>query len=167
MVNRRRFIRVAVSDEEDEASRPRRTRKRLRLFEEEEDDDNDNKNEEQQLQKKEEVPESPQPPEDATPIGKPIRFSGKGKGRRSHYESFMFNGIEYTLVSFLFSLILHKLGFSKPNTFPNSFCFCFYRRTQFFSFPREKAKSHMLQLLRYKLISIRQPLLIVILDLQN
>ncbi|KAL9328706.1 hypothetical protein ACSQ67_003709 [Phaseolus vulgaris] len=107
MVNRRNLTRVTVSsDDEDEAPRPPRTRKRLRLLEEEEDEDDYNNNEKEgkQLETKEEVPESSQLvkdatpiSEDATPIGEPIRFSRKGKYKRSHYESFMFNGIQYTL----------------------------------------------------------------------
>ncbi|TKY70950.1 polybromo-1 protein [Spatholobus suberectus] len=91
MVNRRRFSRVATSDDEDEPPRPQRTRKRMRLLEEE---DNDNENEEEE---EEVVPEQPQPVEDAKPIGQPVRFSGKGRGRKKHYDSFEFDGIQYTL----------------------------------------------------------------------
>ncbi|PPD93934.1 hypothetical protein GOBAR_DD09035 [Gossypium barbadense] len=35
--------------------------------------------------------------EDAKPIGKVVRVSGKGRGRRSHYESFEFDGNRYDL----------------------------------------------------------------------
>ncbi|XP_047160193.1 uncharacterized protein LOC124830501 isoform X2 [Vigna umbellata] len=90
MVNRRRLARVATSDDEDEAPRPQPTRKRMRLLEE----DNDDENEEEE---KEEVPEPPQPLEDAKPIGEPVRVSGKGRGRKRHYDSFEFDGIQYTL----------------------------------------------------------------------
>ncbi|XP_014520677.1 uncharacterized protein LOC106777567 isoform X3 [Vigna radiata var. radiata] len=90
MVNRRRLTRVATSDDEDEAPRPQPTRKRMRLLEE----DNDDENEEEE---KEEVPEPPQPLEDAKPIGEPVRVSGKGRGRKRHYDSFEFDGMQYTL----------------------------------------------------------------------
>ncbi|KAK7406132.1 hypothetical protein VNO78_07751 [Psophocarpus tetragonolobus] len=87
MVNRRRLVRVATSDDEDEAPRSQRTRKRMRLLEE----DNDEEKEE------EEAPEPPQPAEDAKPIGDPVKVSGKGRGRKRHYDSFEFDGVHYTL----------------------------------------------------------------------
>jgi len=99
MVNRRRLTRVATSDDEDEAPRPQPTRKRMRLLEEDNDDD---ENEEEE---KDEVPEPPPPLEDAKPIGEPVRVSGKGRGRKRHYDSFEFDGIQYTLVSSFFSSI--------------------------------------------------------------
>lgn len=83
----RRFSRVATSDDEDESveARPQRTRKRMRLLEEDNDNDDEIKE------------EGPQPLEDAKPIGEPVRFSGKGRGRKKHYESFEFDGIQYSL----------------------------------------------------------------------
>ncbi|XP_040873173.1 uncharacterized protein [Glycine max] len=91
MVNRRRLTRVATSDDEDEAPRPQRTRKRMRLIEEDNDDD------ENEEEKQQEVPELPQPAEDAKPLGEPVRVSGKGRGRKRHYDSFEFDGIQYIL----------------------------------------------------------------------
>ncbi|OIV93542.1 hypothetical protein TanjilG_28699 [Lupinus angustifolius] len=115
MGNRRRFTQVAISDDEDDNDSPIRrrsthhssssfrsklqpNRKRLKLFdddeeqkaetdpeEEEEDDDDDDENEEEPVQ------------EDAKPIGESIRASGKGRGRRKHFESFEFDGNQYTL----------------------------------------------------------------------
>ncbi|XP_020203545.1 uncharacterized protein LOC109789093 [Cajanus cajan] len=88
----RRFTQVATSDDEDEAVQPhqQRTWKRMRLMEEDKLD-NDNENEEEVGQ------EPPQLVEDAKPIDEPIRFSGKGRGRKKHYESFEFDGIQYSL----------------------------------------------------------------------
>ncbi|XP_061337262.1 ASI1-immunoprecipitated protein 3-like [Gastrolobium bilobum] len=90
MVNRR-FTQVATSDDEDEAP-PQQSkqlkRKRMKLLEEDEDNEKTEIIEEL---------EPPQPPEDAKPIGDPVRFSGKGRGRRKHYESFEFDGNQYTL----------------------------------------------------------------------
>ncbi|KAL3498841.1 hypothetical protein ACH5RR_041573 [Cinchona calisaya] len=37
------------------------------------------------------------PQEDAKPIGDVVRVSGKGRGRRNHYESFEYDGIRYDL----------------------------------------------------------------------
>ena len=106
MVNRRRLTRGATSDDEDEAPRPQRTRKRMRLIEEDNDDD------ENEEEKQQEVPELPQPAEDAKPLGEPVRLSGKGRGRKRHYDSFEFDGIQYILVSFVifFSSIIPNLG---------------------------------------------------------
>jgi len=111
MVNRPRLTQVATSDDEDVPLRPQRTRKRMRLLEEDNDDDNEE-------QEKEEVPEPPQPAEDAKPIGEPVRVSGKGRGRKRHYDSFEFDGIQYTLVSSFFSSILQLLGFYDHSIVP-------------------------------------------------
>nr|KYP38880.1 hypothetical protein KK1_039861 [Cajanus cajan] len=95
----RRFTQVATSDDEDEAVQPhqQRTWKRMRLMEEDKLD-NDNENEEEVGQ------EPPQLVEDAKPIDEPIRFSGKGRGRKKHYESFEFDGIQYSLGLVLLTL---------------------------------------------------------------
>lgn len=37
--------------------------------------------------------------EDAKPIGGPVRITGKGRGRKEHYEAFEFDGNRYDLVS--------------------------------------------------------------------
>ncbi|XP_027340270.1 DNA topoisomerase 1 isoform X2 [Abrus precatorius] len=108
----RRFTQVATSDDEDEA-RPRpatateenrskqRKRKRMKLQEEDEEEEEEEKNEEDKKKKrkpkdKEDEEEEP-PQEDAKPIGDPVRVSGKGRGRRKHFESFEFDGNQYTL----------------------------------------------------------------------
>ncbi|CAJ2667214.1 unnamed protein product [Trifolium pratense] len=108
MVNRR-FTQVATSDEdEDEAPRqppPQRNsklrnRKRMKLLDEEEDNDSDNNNNkdsDDDGQKEEGKNEPPQTVDDAKPIGDPIRVSGKGRGRKRHYESFEFDGNQYSL----------------------------------------------------------------------
>ncbi|KAJ1416121.1 Transcription elongation factor S-II, central domain [Sesbania bispinosa] len=97
MVNRR-FTQVATSDDEDELPPPQsnqRKRKRMKLLDEDNDNDKEEANEEKK--KDEEEPEPPQAPEDAKPIGDHIRVSGKGRGRKKHYESFEFDGNQYTL----------------------------------------------------------------------
>ncbi|KAL1364419.1 hypothetical protein HN51_012612 [Arachis hypogaea] len=90
-------------------------RKRMKLQEEEDEDEE----KEEQLQQEEEeeeeeeeerkrkkrkgkekdkhVEEEEPPQEDAKPIGDPIRVSGKGRGRKKHFESFEFDGNQYTL----------------------------------------------------------------------
>ncbi len=61
--------------------------------------------EKEALQSSGEEDEDEEPPqEDAKTIGDSIRLSGKGRGRRSHYEAFEFDGNRYNLVS-------HLLGF--------------------------------------------------------
>ncbi|XP_027360623.1 uncharacterized protein LOC113868864 [Abrus precatorius] len=93
MVNRR-FTQVATSDDEDEAPPQPRTRKRMKLLEEDNDNDNDNGDE---TRKEGAKPEPPQVPDDAKPIGDPVRVSGKGRGRKKHFEFFEFDGNQYTL----------------------------------------------------------------------
>uniref|UniRef100_A0A2N9FSL2 Uncharacterized protein n=1 Tax=Fagus sylvatica TaxID=28930 RepID=A0A2N9FSL2_FAGSY len=92
----RRFAQISTSDEEEEAPRkpsdeshPRR--KRL-------------KREGSVTSSGEEDEDEEPPQEDAKTIGDSIRLSGKGRGRRSHYEAFEFDGNRYDLVS-------HLLGF--------------------------------------------------------
>ncbi|KHN14902.1 protein polybromo-1-like [Glycine soja] len=48
-------------------------------------------------QEKEEVLKLPRPVEDAKPIGEPLKYSRKGKSKKWHYDSFEFNGIQYTI----------------------------------------------------------------------
>ena len=109
----RRFTQVATSDdEEDEAPPPQppppqhsklRKRKKMKLIDEEDDEEsNDNSNNDSD-EKEEDKKDSPQTPEDAKPIGEPLRVSGKGRGRKRHYESFEFDGNQYSLVSFVTS----------------------------------------------------------------
>ncbi|MED6170904.1 hypothetical protein PIB30_035587 [Stylosanthes scabra] len=82
--------------------------------EEDEDDyDSDNDNTSQQSKKKKnkknegrgkdkakeaaKAAEEESPQEDAKPLGEPIRVSGKGRGRKRHYQSFEFDGNQYEL----------------------------------------------------------------------
>ncbi|KAK9039925.1 hypothetical protein V6N11_015107 [Hibiscus sabdariffa] len=115
----RRFAQVSTSDEEDEApipprrsrtedTRPERKRKKMKLLEEDDEEDGkemennkkkkkkrdeDTEEEEQEEEEHEEEPVQ----EDAKPIGDAVRVSGKGRGRRSHYEAFEFDGNRYDL----------------------------------------------------------------------
>ncbi|XP_020216482.1 uncharacterized protein LOC109800163 [Cajanus cajan] len=121
----RRFTQVATSDDEDEAPPPpkqqpsanaseenrlkqQRKRKRMKLQEEEEEEEEEEKEKEKEEDKKkkrrhkdkpeERSNEEEEPPqEDAKPIGEPLRVSGKGRGRRKHFESFEYDGNQYTL----------------------------------------------------------------------
>ncbi|KAI4315418.1 hypothetical protein L6164_028230 [Bauhinia variegata] len=120
-----KFAQVSTSDDEDEAPpRPQqqqqqqqqqqssasedklsklRKRKRIKLQAEEDEDVAENKNKKMKKQKDNEEEgslagdEEEPPQEDAKPIGDPIRVSGKGRGRRKHYESFEFDGNQYVL----------------------------------------------------------------------
>ncbi|KAK7399211.1 hypothetical protein VNO78_10390 [Psophocarpus tetragonolobus] len=116
----RRFTQVATSDEEDEAPPPpplpkqqssasaseenrpkkQRKRKRMKLQEEEEEEEEEDKKKKRKTKDKQEErsnEEEEAPQEDAKPIGEPIKFSGKGRGRKKHYESFEYDGNQYTL----------------------------------------------------------------------
>ncbi|KAL3499342.1 hypothetical protein ACH5RR_038435 [Cinchona calisaya] len=117
----RSITRMASSDDEDYAP-PRlrntsnddqeqtnqRKRKKMKIVDEEEQEKEENVGERKKKQKEVieeedenaaepsgDVEETPQ--EDAKPIGDVIRASGKGRGRRNHYESFEYDGIRYDL----------------------------------------------------------------------
>ncbi|KAK7401515.1 hypothetical protein VNO78_13060 [Psophocarpus tetragonolobus] len=77
-----------MSGDEEEGLRKRK------MLLEEDDDDKTTKYEEE---KSKEAQKSHLPIENAKPIGKPIRVLGKGKGKKSHFEFFEFNGMKYTL----------------------------------------------------------------------
>ncbi|GMI76333.1 BAH domain-containing transcriptional regulator 1, ASI1-Immunoprecipitated Protein 3 [Hibiscus trionum] len=120
----RRVAQVFTSDDEDEvpiarrrsrsdANMQERKRKKMTLQEEddeemesmtretnekrEEEDPEEEEEEDPEEEEEEEDPEEEEVPEDAKPIGEVVRVSGKGRGRRSHYESFEFDGNRYNL----------------------------------------------------------------------
>ncbi|KAH0643985.1 hypothetical protein KY290_035462 [Solanum tuberosum] len=72
-------------EEEEERGRGKRIKK-LKKVEEEEEEPEPVKEEEEEEQQ-----------EDAKPIGEVIRVTGKGKGRKTHYESFEYDGNRYEL----------------------------------------------------------------------
>ncbi|XP_037495630.1 uncharacterized protein LOC119369054 isoform X2 [Jatropha curcas] len=122
----RRFAQISTSDDEDEAPPPppktrssakseenERKRKKMKLREEDEEDEEEEKVRGRRKKKKtrggktvepdseedpeEEEEEEEAPQEDAKPVGEPVKHSGKGRGRRSHYEAFEFDGNRYDL----------------------------------------------------------------------
>jgi hypothetical protein len=121
----RRFAQVSTSDEEEEAppkapslltktkpannSERERERKKIELQEEEEvavtrrRGRPRKKVREEKSEEEVEVEEVPQ--EDAKPAGVLTRVSGKGRGRKTHFDAFEFDGNRYELVSYLFILI--------------------------------------------------------------
>ncbi|CAK9142227.1 unnamed protein product [Ilex paraguariensis] len=109
---------LATSDDEDDAPPPpppsrssntdevqenQRKRKKLKLNEEEEEEEEERREkknareEEQPESGDEEEKEDEAVQEDAKPIGEVVRVSGKGRGKRNHYKSFEFDGLEYNL----------------------------------------------------------------------
>lgn len=116
----RRFAQISTSDEdEEEEALPRqhssnkvegqprlRRLKRMNLAEKEVEPRQKRKEKKKKSEKKDrEVPQSgdeEEQQEEAKPIGEPVRISGKGKGRRTHYEAFEFDGNRYDLVRFFF-----------------------------------------------------------------
>ncbi|XAR70294.1 hypothetical protein NMG60_11027103 [Bertholletia excelsa] len=120
----RRFAQVAISDDEEEDPPPQapqlrssnreqeqstqRKRKRVKLGEEDEGVEEEEKRsrgrkkkarEEHQIASGGEEDEEKEEavPEDAKPIGDAVRVTGKGRGRRSHYEAFEYDGLRYEL----------------------------------------------------------------------
>lgn len=99
---------VPENEEEKERGRGKRN-KRLKKVEEEEEEPEPVEKEEDEEQL-----------EDAKPIGEVIRVTGKGRGRRNHYESFEYDGNRYELVSFhLFVFVSSKNAFDFDNCMGN------------------------------------------------
>lgn len=112
---KRKKVRLDEDEEEDEAS----NRKKRKVPEKEDVDEDENEeeeaeeeergrgkrikklkkvDEEEQLDPVEEAAEKEEEQlEDAKPIGEIIRVTGKGKGRRNHYESLEYDGNRYAL----------------------------------------------------------------------
>ncbi|GFZ01407.1 bromo-adjacent homology (BAH) domain-containing protein [Actinidia rufa] len=129
----RRFTQVATSDDEDDAPpsntkeelQNRRKRKKLKLSEVEEEE----QEQEQERGRKKRAREKEKPassgedddeaaPEDAKSIGDIVRVSGKGRGRRRHYESFEYDGNRYDLLGFAFGPKLEPITWGQPPHFP-------------------------------------------------
>ncbi|KAL8053858.1 hypothetical protein ABFX02_05G100700 [Erythranthe guttata] len=126
MVNRR-FAQAPTSDDEDDSPPPlppprrsptrdgnlgKRKRKLVRFSDEDEDEKDiveakvteqkNKKNKKNKKSSEESDPESGSENEEqedtpAQPLGSVIRVSGKGRGRKNHYESFEYNGNQYSL----------------------------------------------------------------------
>lgn len=105
MVTRRRLVATTSDDDEDNAPPPTTSylgdKRKMKLQEEEKmkpsDEAEKEEEEEQSSEEEEEEEEEESPVEDAKPIGEPVRFSGKGRGRKNHFQSFDFDGDQYSL----------------------------------------------------------------------
>ncbi|CAL1375344.1 unnamed protein product [Linum trigynum] len=115
----RRFAQVSTSDEDEDTPSRHRTRssaksegsgrrlKRIRLADEEEDEAVEEKGKRRKKGREEEVEEEEpdeeeeeeeeEVQEDAKPVGEPVKVTGKGKNRRTHYKGFEFDGNQYEL----------------------------------------------------------------------
>ncbi|CAN8246449.1 unnamed protein product [Cochlearia groenlandica] len=81
-----------VDDDVEEAKETERKRKRMRKKYEDEDSE-----EETPQKEKEEEEEEEDKPDDANPIGESVKVTGKGKGRRTHFVKFEYDGNKYEL----------------------------------------------------------------------
>ncbi|CAN7124033.1 unnamed protein product [Brassica rapa subsp. narinosa] len=102
MVLSRRFAQVSSDEEEEEVAatrskggKPRspeegkrRKRKTVKLYEDFEDDKETEEEEEEEEEEK---------PDDASPVGESVKITGKGKGRRTHFLQFDYDGNTYNL----------------------------------------------------------------------
>ncbi|WZY77659.1 hypothetical protein YC2023_024043 [Brassica napus] len=102
MVLSRRFAQVSSDEEEEEVAatrskggKPRspeegkrRKRKTVKLYEDFEDDKETEEEEEEEEEEK---------PDDASPVGESVKVTGKGKGRRTHFLQFDYDGNKYNL----------------------------------------------------------------------
>ncbi|RID75655.1 hypothetical protein BRARA_B02689 [Brassica rapa] len=102
MVLSRRFAQVSSDEEEEEVAatrskggKPRspeegkrRKRKTVKLYEDFEDDKETDEEEEEEEEEK---------PDDASPVGESVKITGKGKGRRTHFLQFDYDGNTYNL----------------------------------------------------------------------
>ncbi|KAG6388298.1 hypothetical protein SASPL_153500 [Salvia splendens] len=116
MRNRRQ---VPTSDDEDDVLPPRnstvgvRKRKKFHLPpDEEEDDDGQKKKNKSEMPDPDLESDTEEQEVEAQPVGEPIRFSGKGRGRRSHFDSFEYDGIQYQLEDPV--LLVPEKGNQKP-----------------------------------------------------
>ncbi|KAL0324291.1 UNVERIFIED_CONTAM: hypothetical protein Scaly_2396200 [Sesamum calycinum] len=131
----RRFAQVAISDDEDNTAPPsrnskgdenqnQRKRKRVHLPDDDEEEEEaklseQDKNNKKKKKKKSEEPEPDVSSEneeqedlEAQPLGEVVRVSGKGRGRRSHYASFEYDGLQYQLEDPV--LLVPEKGNQKP-----------------------------------------------------
>ncbi|KAJ0243167.1 Bromo-adjacent y [Hirschfeldia incana] len=103
MVLSRRFAQVSSDEEEDdvpatrakgrnttspEVEGKRRKRKTVKLYEDFEDEVDEKETEEEEEEEK---------PDDASPVGESVKVTGKGKGRRTHFLQFEYDGNRYNL----------------------------------------------------------------------
>ena len=95
---KRKIMKLQEEDDEDDDERELKKKKKTKKKRDEDEDEEEEEEEEEIVQ------------EDAKPIGEVVRLSGKGRGRRSHYEAFEFDGNRYDLVSSY--LYFGFLGFS-------------------------------------------------------
>ncbi|PSR91494.1 Chromatin remodeling protein like [Actinidia chinensis var. chinensis] len=110
-MGKRRFTQVATSDDEDDAppsntkeeQQNRKKRKKLKLSDVEEEEEQEQERGRKKRAREEEKPaasgedDDEAVAEDAKSIGDVVRVSGKGRGRRRHYESFEYDGNRYDL----------------------------------------------------------------------
>ncbi|GFZ16466.1 bromo-adjacent homology (BAH) domain-containing protein [Actinidia rufa] len=110
-MGKRRFTQVATSDDEDDAppsntkeeQQNRKKRKKLKLSDVEEEEEHEQERGRKKRAREEEKPaasgedDDEAVAEDAKSIGDVVRVSGKGRGRRRHYESFEYDGNRYDL----------------------------------------------------------------------
>ncbi|XP_030538160.1 uncharacterized protein LOC115746507 [Rhodamnia argentea] len=97
---RRKLVKLVDEDEDGGGGEPEADREGGR----EEKSANNAKRRKKKEEEEEEEEEGPEeeveeeePDEDAKPIGDAVRFSGKGRGRKSHYEAFELDGNQYEL----------------------------------------------------------------------
>ncbi|KAJ7010660.1 hypothetical protein NC653_001196 [Populus alba x Populus x berolinensis] len=90
---KRKKMKLEEEEEEEEVVTTRRGRGRPRKkLREEKSEDEVEEELEEDPEEEEEVPQ-----EDAKPVGDSTRVSGKGRGRRTHYDAFEFDGNRYEL----------------------------------------------------------------------
>lgn len=98
---KRKTVKLYEDFEEKEAER-----KRKRKGKKEEDDDEDmaedEEEEEETPAEAEEEEEEEEKPDDACPLGESVTITGKGKGKRTHFKQFAYDGNTYDLVGFVY-----------------------------------------------------------------
>ncbi|CAN1778068.1 Chromatin remodeling protein EBS [Linum perenne] len=91
-----------VEEEEEDAVQWKenggRRKKKVKVEEEDEEEEEEEMEEEPADEESgEEEEEEEEVQEDAKPVGEAVKVSGKGKNRRSHFQAFEFDGIQYEL----------------------------------------------------------------------
>lgn len=95
---KRKTVKLYEDVEEKESER-----KRKRKGKKEDDEDEDMEEETPpEAKEEEEEEEEEEKPDDASPVGDSVKVTGKGKGKRTHFLQFEYDGNKYEVVSFVY-----------------------------------------------------------------
>jgi len=101
---KRKTVKLYEDFEEKEADRKKKRKGNKEDEDMAEGDDDQAEEETNPEAEEEEDEEEEEKPDDACPVGDSVNVTGKGKGKRTHFNQFAYDGNTYDLVSFVLSL---------------------------------------------------------------